>query len=369
MLARRSLVVLACVAALFLVAAVIHRGGGDSSAVVPASSSNDAEGQQVSAPAELTARERRVERALRAGVASAAGLGGDVEAAAMLDASPAPLVATSEAGGADRFMRLWSISKVATMVALLQRLGWGDRGGETPSPEILEALAGAMTRSENCRQRRVVIELQRAAGGIAGARQALADEFTSFGAKLQPGSQVAPPEALCLPFLRRQTEIPDPLAPALLLGTSRWRVGDAVRFAHALAIGAFGKALSDQVLTLMSAPKRASRESEPGELTSPLNWGAGVVFADLRPAYKAGWGGSLNGNFLAGQIVVVGLPGNDHLSLAVMFHPSTQPERDDPGITVAPEAIEAVMQTVRSALGEIDVSAANAGKDTGLPSD
>jgi hypothetical protein len=356
------------VAAGFLVVVVLHRGG-DSSAVVRAKSRSDAGAQQASAPAEPTARERRIERALRAGVASAAGLGGDVEAAAMLDGSPAPLVASSEAGGADRPMRLWSMSKVATMVALFQRLGWGDRDGEAPSPEVLEALAGAMTRSENCRQRRVVIELQRAAGGIAGARRALADEFTSFGAKLQPGSQVAPPEDLCLPFLRQQTEIPDPLAPALLLGTSRWRVTDAVRLAHALATAAFGRALSDQVLTLMSDPKRASRESEPGELTAPLNWGAGVVFGDLRPAYKAGWGGSLNGNFLVGQIVVVGLPGKDHLSLAVMFHPSVQPERDDPGITVAPEAIEAVMQTVRSALGDVDVGAANAGRDTGLPSD
>jgi len=369
MLAKRSLTVLACVAALLLAVAVFHRGGGDSSAVVRAKSSSGAEGRQASAPAEPTGRERRLERALRAGVASAAGLGGDVEAAAMFDASPAPLVATSEPGGAERFMRLWSISKVATMVALFQRLGWGDRDGEMLSPEVLEALAGAMTRSENCRQRRVVIELQRAAGGIAGARQALADEFNSFRAKLQPGTQVAPPEALCLPFLRRQTEIPDPLAPALLLGTSRWRVSDAVRLAHALATDAFGKTLSDQVLALMSAPKRASRESEPGELTAPLDWGAGVVFGDLRPAYKAGWGGSLNGNFLAGQIVVVGLPRNDHLSLAVMFHPSSQPERDDPGITVAPEAIEAVMQTVRSTLGDIDVSAASAGNGTGLPSD
>lgn len=336
--------------------------------MIQAESRGDA-GGQAGAPIEPTPRERRLERALRAGVASAANLGGDVEAAAMLDASPAPLAATSEPGGADRYMRLWSISKVATMVALFQRLGWGDRFGETPSREVLEALAGAMTRSENCRQRRVVLELQRAAGGIPGARQALADEFTSIGAELQPGSQVAPPEALCLSFLRQQTEIPDPLAPALLLGTSRWRVTDAVRLAHALAAGAFGKALSEQVLAMMSAPKRVSRESEPGELTAPLDWGAGRVFRDLDPAYKAGWGGSLNGNFLAGQIVVVRLPGGDHLSLAVMFHPSTQPERDDPGITVAPEAIEAVMQTVRSALGDVDVGAATADGTSGIPSD
>ena len=317
---------------------------------------------------EPTPREARLERALRAGVESAAGLGGEVEAAAMLDDSPTPLVATSEPNGAERYMRLWSISKVATMIALFQRLGWGDRHGETPSHEVLEALAGAMIRSENCRQRRVVLELQRAAGGIPETRRALAEEFESIGATLRPGSQVAPPEVVCLPFLRQQLEIPSPLGPALLLGTSRWRVTDAVLLAHALAVDTFGKALSEQALGFMTAPKQASRESEPGELTAPLDWGAGRVFADLSPAYKAGWGGSLNGNFLAGQIAIVPLPGEQHLSLAVMFHPDTQPERDDPGITVAPQAVEVVMQTVRSELG-VRPSAAATGDTTGLPSD
>ena len=370
MLAKRTLVVLACVMALLLVVAVLHHGSGGSSAVGRAKPEGGVQTEEASPSPAATPREQRLERALRAGVASAARLGGDVEAAAMLDGSPAPLLATSEPGGADRYMRLWSISKVATMIALFQRLGWGDRPGEVPTPEVLDALVGALTRSENCRQRRVVLELQRAAGGIPEARRALADEFSSIGANFQPGSQVAPPEALCLSFLRRQTEIPDPLAPALLLGTSRWRVTDAVRLAHALAVGAFGKALSTQALEMMEAPKRPSRESESGELTAPLDWGAGRVFGDLNPAYKAGWGGSLNGNFLAGQITVVRLPGDDHLSLAVMVHPDTQPERDDPGITIAPEAIEAVMQTVRSTLGGVEAAGApTAGTTSGVPSD
>lgn len=370
MLARRLLVVLACAAALLLVVAALRHGNGDSPAAGRAEPGVGEQSREASSPPpEPTPRELRIERALRAGVASAAGLGGEVEAAAMLDDSPAPLVATSGPGGAERYMRLWSISKVATMIALFQRLGWGDRHGEIPSHEVLEALSGAMIRSENCRQRRVVLELQRAAAGIPETRRALAEEFGSIGAEFQPGSQVAPPEAICLPFLRQQVEIPEPLDPALLLGTSRWRVTDAARLAHALAVGTFGKALSDQVLEFMRKPKQPSRESEPGELTAPLDWGAGRVFADFGPAYKAGWGGSLNGNFLAGQIAVVPLPGNQHLSLAVMFHPDTQPERDDPGITVAPEAIEAVMQTVRSELGVSAASAATAGGTTGLPSD
>ena len=99
----------------------------------------------------------------------------------------------------------------------------------------------------------------------------------------------------------------------------------------------------------MRTPKLPSREVPPGELTAPLEWGAGTALAGLEPAYKAGWGGSLNGNFLAGQVATVALPGGNHLSLAVMFHPNRQPSRDDPGITAAPAAIEAVMRAAREA--------------------
>jgi hypothetical protein len=338
--------------ALVVALAVLNRQGGDSPRAAGGGGSRQVVHQ--TRLATTTAQERRLKRALQEGVERAAGLGGQVEAAAMLDRSPAPLLATSAAGGAtDRYTRMWSMSKVATMIALLQSLGWEDRPGETPSPEVLEALVGALTRSENCRQRRVVMELQRAVGGIPAARQAIAREFASIGAGVVPGSQVAPPETLCLPFLEGQREAPDPLAPTLLLGTSRWRVGDAVRLAHALAVGSFGTAVSEKVLELMQAPKQPSRESQPGELTAPLEWGAGTVFADLDPAYKAGWGGSLNGNFLAGQIAVVPLSRHEHLSLAVVFHPDVQPIRDDPGITVAPQGIETVMSAVRSALGPV----------------
>ncbi len=301
-------------------------------------------------PAGPTPAERRLADALTAGVTRAATLGGDVEAAAMLDSSPTPIVATSEAGGDERYVRMWSISKVATMITLLRLLGWGERPGKALSPELESALEGALTRSENCRQRRVVLELQRVAGGIPAARAALADTFTSIGGKAIPGTQVEVPEALCVPFLGEQREIPDPLGPALLLGTSRWRVTDAVRLAHALAVGAYGEAISSRVLALMRVPKLPSRESDPGELTAPLDWGAGAAFFGLLPAYKAGWGGSLNGNFLASQIVVVPLGGGRQVALAVTFHPDSQPPRDDPGITAAPEAIETVMKAVRSAI-------------------
>jgi hypothetical protein len=346
----RIVAALAYVAVIVLAAIAGLRVGGGSSASAPDSGTTRSDsGTAAKSSPEPTPAEQRLRAALEEGVTRAAALGGDVEAAAMLDGSAAPIVATSERGGAERYMRMWSMSKVATMVALLRLLGWGERPGETLSAEIVSALEGALTRSENCRQRRIVLELQRAARGIAGAQRALAEVFSLSGGRIVPGSQVEAPEPLCVPFLSEQTEIPEPLAPALLLGTSRWRVADAVRLAHALAVGTYGTAISARVLELMRAPKRPSRESEPGELTAPLDWGAGAVFPDLIPADKAGWGGSLNGNFLAGQIAVVPFS-NDHLALAVMFHPDAQPSRDDPGITAAPEAVETVMGLVRSSI-------------------
>jgi hypothetical protein len=351
-MARRIATALICVVAVALVAVLgLYLAGGGSSANGPGSAASAGDGGKASEPPPApTAAERRLAAALQAGVERAAVLGGDVEAAAMLDGSAAPIVATSEPGAVGRYMRMWSISKVTTMIALLQLLGWDERPGETPSAEVADALVGALTRSENCRQRRVVLELQRAAGGIAATRRALTEVLALAGGRIVPGSQVEAPESLCVPFLDEQTEIPEPLAPALLLGTSRWRVGDAARLAHALAVDTYGPAISSYVLELMRARKQASRESEPGELTVALDWGAGVAFPQLIPAYKAGWGGSLNGNFLAAQIAVVPIGGGDHLALAVMFHPDAQPSRDDPGITAAPEVVETVMESVGSDL-------------------
>lgn len=267
----------------------------------------------------------------------------------MLDGWGEPLVEEAPPEEAPRRMRMWSMSKVATMVALLRERGWGEQLGRATSPEVDEALHGAIVRSENCRQRRVVLELERFAGGAAGAREALAEVFRTAGAQVQVGSDIESPESICFPFLESQHEVEDPLAPALLLGTSTWSVEDAVRFVHALGDGAFGALLSERVLDLMRAPKLASREVHEGELTAPLDWGAGVAFAGLDPAYKAGWGGTLTGEFMAGQIALVDLPGGERLALAAMFHPEEQPSRDDPGITAAPRAIELVMRSLREA--------------------
>ena len=291
-------------------------------------------------------------RALRGGVREAAALGGRVEAAAMYPGWGAPVLAGSPHGDAGRWMRMWSMSKAVVMVALLRAEGWAEQRGNGLSPEVESALRAALTRSENCRERRVVLELQHATGaGPAGARRAIAEVIRAAGGRARPGTQVAPPEPGCLEYLEGQREIDDPLAPAALLGTSTWRIGDAARFVAALGAGVYGKAVTRKVLPLMRAPKLASREVPPGELTAPLDWGAGAVFAaGPPPAYKAGWGGTQQGEFLAGQIALVQPPAGPRLALAVAFHPDVQPPSDDPGRTAAPQGVERVMGAVRAAL-------------------
>lgn len=269
----------------------------------------------------------------------------------MLGSWRRPVVVALPRTARSRAMRMWSMSKVATAVALLRQTGWGERSGKALSPETERALWGALTRSENCRQRRVILELQQAAGGSpAQARRVVTAVLARAGARARLGSQVASPDPSCLEYLEGENEIAEPLAPALLLGVSTWRVADAVRFVYALGTDRYGAAVADLVTGAMRAPKAASREVAPGELTAPLDWGAGRAFAGLVPAYKAGWGGSLQGKYLAGQIAFVDLPGGVPLAVAVMFHPATQPPTDDPGQTVAPRGVELVMQSLRRAL-------------------
>jgi hypothetical protein len=297
------------------------------------------------------ARRRKLSAALARGVGRGAALGGAVEAAAMLGPWRRPVLAVSDPGGASRWMRMWSMSKIVTMVTLLRELGWGKTAGRALSPEVRRAERAAVTRSENCPQRRVVLELERAAGGSSSkARAAVARTLRMAGAEARVASEIEAPEPSCVEYLEGQHEIADPLAPALLLGTSTWRVGDAVRFIHALGAGVYGPALSHRVLTLMRAPKAASHEALSSEYTPPVNWGAGRALAGLDPAYKAGWGGTQQGEFLAGQIALFDLPHGGWAAVAVMFHPDVQPPEDDPGRTAAPRALELSMGSLAAAL-------------------
>ena len=295
---------------------------------------------------------RLIVAALRQGVQKAALLGGSVEAGVMLNSWKQPLVDSSEPDGASRWMRMWSMSKVVTMVALLRAKGWGEDPGEPLSGEVEAALRRAITRSENCPQRRVVLALQEATGGTGGAREAMAEVLQAAGAEGRISTEVAGPDSSCLEYLESQRQIAEPLAATVLLGTSTWRIGDAVRFMRALGSSAYGRAVSERVLSELRLPKERSTEILPSEYTAAVDWGAGRAFAGFDPAYKAGWGGTEQDAFLAGQMAVLELPGGGRVEVAVAFHPDRQPAEDDPGLTAAPQALARVMAALAAAFGQ-----------------
>src|SRR4029453_5078416 len=85
-------------------------------------------------------------------------------------------------------------------------------------------------------------------------------------------------------------------------------------------------------------------EVPSSEFTADLDWGAGRALAELDPAYKAGWGGTLQGAFVAAQGAAAGLPDGGTRAPGGAFHPAAPPSRDDPGLTAGPAAIESVMR-------------------------
>lgn len=268
----------------------------------------------------------------------------------MLDKWTAPVVARATGSPTSAEVRMWSVSKVATAVTLLHAMRWGERPGDGIGPELDGALDGALTRSENCRQRRVVLGLQELAGSTDAAADLVAQTFSLAGAypQVAHGTQAADPT--CDAYLAQIRGVGAPLAVALTLGTSRWRVADAARFAYTLGSGGYGAAVARELLSRMRQAKGPSRESPPENYTANLEWGAGRALACLRPAFKAGWGGAQAGRFVAEQIAIVREAGHTAV-IAVTFLPALQPPLDDPGVTVAPAGIEAVMGKMAADLG------------------
>jgi hypothetical protein len=277
---------------------------------------------------------------------------GELEVGAMRDSWTAPLVRASTRHGADRAMRAWSMSKVFTAVSLLRAEHWRHALGEPLAAEVTAAMTNAIRRSENCAQRRVVLALQDASGGTpAAARAAISDVMRLAGATtVRVATQAEAPDPACAAYLATQRHLRRPGAIALLTGTSIWHLSDALRFTHALATGVYGDAVTSAVLDLMRKPKLRSREGVRADFSAPVGWGAGAAMGPGKVAYKAGWGGTQQGAFLAGQIAVIELPGNRWAAAAAMFHPHSEPPKDDPGLTRAPAAITAAMRALAKTL-------------------
>jgi len=284
--------------------------------------------------------------ALEAGIDDAHGFDGTAQVAVWVEGWPEPV---ERGDDLRRRVRLWSLAKPVVAVATLEAL---DRAGAIPAPEMASAMTAALTRSENCRQRRVVLGLQALSGGPLGAREPVSRTLASGGAMsvTLPG-RPAPPDPSCRAYLTSAGRgLPDPFAPTLPYGTARWTVRDAVAFGHALGDATYGRA-GERVIDMMREPKARSRELQtPQDFTADVHWGAGRSLTRWRPAYKAGWGGSATGAFSATQLALVDVRGR-RVAVVASFQPRVQPARDDPGITQAPAAIEAIFSRVADELG------------------
>jgi hypothetical protein len=284
-----------------------------------------------------------LEAYLDTGLAAAESLGGTASVAIWQVGAPNPIVRGDGAGRG----RMWSMSKAIVTIAALRTLG------EHPEAVVRDAMVDAITRSDNCAIRRVILALQERLG-TSGAVHAFNAVLADAGAHVTHFPTLSPAESACNAYLSRHRGAyrGDIFGPALQFGTDEWTVRDAVAFAHALAEGAYG-APGRTLDALMRRPKQSPLEGPPLP-NLPLDWGAGSVFpADWMPAWKGGWGGSRSRppHFLAGQLVTLTVKGS-HVAAAATFSPSQEPPNDNPAITRAPRALEAMFWAVRHAVAK-----------------
>jgi hypothetical protein len=242
-------------------------------------------------------------------------------------------------------------------VAVIATYKAAQRQGVTLSTSLVTAATDAITRSDNCAERRIILGLQQLTGGLAPALSAFNEVLAQAGdSEAITPERATLSEPTCLTYFRLRAPTNIPNAEAWELGTDKWTVAQAAGFAHALADGAYGSA-GRFALALMAMPKRApltSIEGASGDHITNLQWGAGTAFAPWHPAYKPGWGGSQQDNFLTGQIVVL-KRADPPVAVAAMFYPTTEPQTDDVGATAGPEALEAMFDRIREALVHVGV--------------
>ncbi len=278
---------------------------------------------------------------LNAGVRAAERLGGHASVAVWLPGESTPIRSDDRRTPA----RMWSMSKAVVTIAALRLLG------TRPERAVQDAMFDAITRSDNCAIRRVILELK-AHLGLAGAVRAFDAVLIDAGVPRLHAPISAPAEPACNRYLaaHRGRFQGDILGAAPQFGTDEWTLNDAIAFTHALAVGIYGAAGS-WLEELMRRPKQPALEGPPlPELAQ--TWGAGAVFpARWRPSWKAGWGGSQTrpARFLAGQIVTLSMR-RGAVAVAAMFFPTVQPPNDNPGITEAPRALETMFRATRDGL-------------------
>ncbi|MDQ1490004.1 MAG: hypothetical protein QOJ23_2518 [Actinomycetota bacterium] len=337
-----------------ILGAVLLLGGSLAWALPPGSGVHAPEGRPAPTPDAAvdpsSAWKVPLHDALDRGLAAADAEGGTTQAGIWVDTWATPIVLGNDLGAG----RLWSLSKPVTAIAALEIAN--AQGG--PTPVMTSAMRDAITRSDNCAQRQVVLELQRLAG-IDGARTSFDGVLQRAGVTLSTKAQSAgiASEPDCRPYVaRNHLEVPDPGGTVLQFGTGTWTLHDAVQFAHGLAGGTYGRA-GETVLELMRQPKERVSGSSPTDYTAALDEppSGGTFPKEWGPAYKGGWGGhSLSPpNFRAAQIVVLDV-GSHRVALVAIFRPGVQPPSDDPGATRAPQALKALSASVEHTLSDLE---------------
>jgi hypothetical protein len=283
---------------------------------------------------------------------------GTVQLALLADWWPKPHVMGQDV--APR-MRLWSLSKPIVALALLRTRELRGQPLDGFDPYLEQALE----RSDNCAMRELTIDLQNATGSIASARHTITEVVGLSGASLDLRPiQEDRNGAICLSGAHPQLSASFGDKLALLVGTARWQVSDAVLFVRGLLTGAADApgtpSASKIVLRLMRKPKLVDEEPLAGALKAPPDWGAGEVFSEpcWHLAYKAGWGGAqAHVAWLGAQMGVLALREGHSIEFAVAVHPYVQPPDDDPGETDVPRATRLVLNALRAGVERAGLSA------------
>lgn len=293
-------------------------------------------------PKSEAVQQAEVQKAVSSAVKEANQMGGKAQAAVAAEGWDG----IAQAGSAGTF-RMWSTSKPIAAVALLEAQEEVDGTPAKITSEMRDAIVG----SSNCGMRKLVLDLQRESGGL----QVAAERFESVAIESGVTSdtlataQSGPLEdSRCNAYLEKRATRTD--ADAWLFGTAEWTNSDAALFALALSSGRLGPA-GNAVRGVMSLPKEVSPD-EGGEdsVSTDLDWGAGKVFpAAWAPAYKSGWGGSQDGEYLASQLISLVVE-RQPVGISVAFSPDEQPPNDAVGQGIEDEAIEAMLTKIRDAL-------------------
>ena len=107
----------------------------------------------------------------------------------------------------------------------------------------------------------------------------------------------------------------------------------------------------------MRLPKERPAGGSPTDYTASLNDppSGGTFPREWAAAYKGGWGGHRMNppNFRAAEIVVLNV-GTHTVAVAAIFRPTVQPRSDDPGVTHAPQALQALFSTIEQTITELN---------------